>query len=65
MNNIIDFFQDNKDWFIPIITAITALIVGILGLYYKNGKTHKQKFGNIKNSQITNINGDINQKKIK
>jgi len=56
MKNITEFLQNNKDWLVPIIIAI------ISGFFYKKGKTHKQKIGAINNSDITNINGDINKK---
>jgi hypothetical protein len=34
-------------------------------LLSKNGKYHKQKMGNINNSNIIDINGDLNSKKNK
>jgi len=41
---------------------ILSFIAGVFKLLQKNGKVHKQKVGNISNSQVLNINGDVNKK---
>lgn len=60
---MIKIMQENYVWLIPLLVAvITAIIAGIFKLLQKNGKLHKQKIGNISNSQVLNINGDVNKK---
>jgi hypothetical protein len=60
---MIKFMQENSVWLIPLLVAvIPSIIAGVFKLLQKNGKIHKQKIGNISNSQVLNINGDVNKK---
>lgn len=60
---MIKFMQENYVWLIPLLVAvISGIIAGIFKLFQKKGKRHKQKIGNISNSQVLNINGDVNKK---
>ncbi len=61
---IIEFIYENHIWVTPIIIAVlSGIIAGVFKLFAKNGRVHKQKFGAIKKSKITNINGDYLSKK--
>ena len=60
---MIKFMQENYVWLIPLLVAvISGIIAGIFKLLQKNWKIHKQKIGNISNSQVHNINGDVDKK---
>ncbi|MCE5174723.1 MAG: hypothetical protein ABFC90_02005 [Bacteroidales bacterium] len=60
---MIKFMQENYLWLIPLLVAvISGIIAGVFKLLQKNGKIHKQKIGNIYNSQVHNINGDVDEK---
>jgi hypothetical protein len=62
--NMIEMIRENKDWIIPIIIAVvSAIITGIFKLLKVNGKNYKQEIGDISNSHVINVNGDVNQNK--
>jgi hypothetical protein len=62
---MIKFMQENYVWLIPLLVAvISGIIVGVFKLLQKNGNIHKQKIGNIFNSQVQNINGDVNKERL-
>lgn len=52
---MIDYIRNNVEWLVPIIVAV---IGGVFALFKKNG-THNQTIKNVKNSNITNIGGDV------
>lgn len=56
---MIKFMQENYVWAVPLLVGIIA---GVFKLFQKKGKIHKQKISNISNSQVLNINGDVNKK---
>lgn len=58
---MIKFLQENCAWAVPLLTVVSGIITGVFKLFQKNGKVHKQKVGDISNSHITNINGDVNK----
>jgi hypothetical protein len=60
---MIEFLKENYAWAVPIIVALLGVIRGVFKLFSKSGKSRKQKFGDIKNSNIININGDFNNKR--
>lgn len=60
---MIKFMQDNYPWVVPLLVAVVSgVITGVFKLLQKKGKVHKQKIGSISNSQVLNINGDVNKK---
>ena len=59
---MIEFLQNNYKWIAAILTALAAIIGAILKIFKKGGKSHKQKVGDISDSTVININGDLEQK---
>ena len=58
---MLQFIRENT-WSVPIIGAIITTLGGIIVAIItktKDGNERKQKVGNIKNSKVTNINGDF------
>ena len=58
---MIEFLQNNYEWIAAILTALAAIIGVFHKFFKKGGKKHKQKVGNISNSTVININGDVNK----
>lgn len=58
---MIEFLQNNYEWIAAMLTALAAIIGVLLNYFKKGGKKHKQKFGNISDSTVININGDVNK----
>lgn len=56
---MIVFLQNNYEWIAAILTALAAIIGVLLKFFKKSGKKHKQKVGNISDSTVININGDV------
>jgi len=59
---MIKFMQENYPWMVPILVAVVSGIFGVFKLLQRKGKVHKQKIGNISDSHVLNINGDVNKK---
>lgn len=58
---MIQFIRENT-WIVPIIVAIITALSGIIVAIInktKGSNGRKQKVGKIKNSTVTNINGDL------
>lgn len=58
---MIQFVRENT-WIVPIIVAIITALSGIIVAIInktKGSNGRKQKVGKIKNSTVTNINGDF------
>lgn len=58
---MIEFLQKNYEWIAAILTALAAIIGVLLKFFKKGGKMHKQKVGNISDSTVININGDVSK----
>lgn len=62
---MIQFIRENT-WIVPIIVAIITALSGIIVAIInktKGSNGRKQRIGNIKNSKVININGDISTHK--
>lgn len=59
---MIEFLQNNYEWIVALLTALSAIIVAFLKLFKKGGRSHRQKVGKISNSNVININGDYTLK---
>lgn len=62
---MIQFIRENT-WIVPIIVAIITALSGIIVAMINKKKDvdgRKQRIGNIKNSKVININGDISTHK--
>lgn len=55
-----EFMQENAAWLVPIIVAV---ITGAFALLKKQKDSHSIKNGDISNSHVNNINGDVNVSK--
>lgn len=54
---ILEFIQRNSNWIVPIIVAI---ISGVFGLLKIGGHKNSQTIKNVKDSNVQQANGTIN-----
>ena len=57
---MIEFMQENAAWVVPITVAV---ITGVFALFKKQKDSRSIKNGDITNSHVNNINGDVNVSK--
>lgn len=55
----IEFLRDNYLWITGLLGSIAAIIGAVAKFRKKGGKYHRQKIGDVSNSNIININGDL------
>lgn len=57
--SMIEFLRDNYLWITGLLGSIAAVIGAVAKTRKKGDKNHSQKIGNVSNSSIININGDL------